>query len=57
MERASSPLTRMEPELGSTSRLTIRSSVVLPEPEVPTMAAMVPVSTVSVTSSTARSRP
>ena len=40
------------PEVGSTSRLIIRSSVVLPEPDVPTIAAIVRGSTVRLTSST-----
>ena len=44
---------RMSPPLGSTSRLTMRSSVVLPEPDGPTMAVIECGATEKLTSSTA----
>ncbi len=53
----SSPSTVMLPESASISRFASRSSVVLPEPEPPTMARNSPSATASVTSSTALTRP
>ena len=41
------------PLVGSTIRFTMRSSVVLPEPEVPTRARTVPAATLNETESTA----
>ena len=54
--RTSSPSTVMLPLSASISRLASRSSVVLPEPEPPTMARNSPSATSSETSSTARTR-
>ena len=52
LSRVSRPSIRTRPALGSTSRLIIRSSVVLPEPEVPTTATISPSSMLIDTSST-----
>ena len=53
----SAPSIRTRPEVGSTSRLIMRSSVDLPEPEVPTTLVIVCGSTIIETSSTAVASP
>ncbi|MNU09741.1 hypothetical protein D3C72_2564890 [compost metagenome] len=52
MSAMSWPSMRIWPEVGSTSLLIIRISVVLPEPDVPTMTQMLRGSMVRVTRST-----
>src|SRR2546421_3269808 len=47
------PSIRIAPEVGSIKRLTMRSRVVLPEPEVPTSIQVVPSCSSNVTASTA----
>src|SRR5690242_9333036 len=47
------PSIRISPEVGSIKRLTMRSSVVLPEPEVPTSIQVVPSGKAKLTASTA----
>ena len=49
----SSPSTKMRPLVGSISRLIIRSVVVLPQPEGPIRAAVIPSGISMVTASTA----
>ena len=51
--RCRAPSMRIRPHVGSMSRLTILSVVVLPQPEGPTRTQMRPAGTVSVRSSTA----
>ncbi len=53
----SSPKAVIVPALARTSPLIVRSSVVLPAPLAPRMAVMLPSSTVSVTSDSARTSP
>ena len=50
---ASTPSNRMRPDVGSISRLTILSDVVLPQPEGPTRTQILPAGTVSDRSLTA----
>src|SRR2546428_5897919 len=47
------PSIKISPEVGSIKRLTIRSSVVLPEPEVPTSIQVLPSGKAKLTASTA----
>src|SRR6202790_4427492 len=56
-DRTSSPSTVIVPASASISRFASRNSVVLPEPEPPTMARNSPPATSSETSSTALTRP